>query len=56
MIPDNIPENKGAPEAIAIPKHNGSATKKTTKPDAKSAFSVEKKLLFVLDMCCFNFF
>jgi hypothetical protein len=25
-----IPANKGAPEASAIPKHNGSATKNTT--------------------------
>jgi hypothetical protein len=30
MIPDINPEIGGAPEAIAIPKHNGRATKKTT--------------------------
>jgi hypothetical protein len=29
-IPAINPENKGAPLASAIPKHNGSATKKTT--------------------------
>ena len=28
-IPEIMPENKGAPEARAIPRHNGSATKKT---------------------------
>jgi hypothetical protein len=45
-IPEIIPENKGAPEAIAIPKHNGSATKKTTKPDAKSDLRLAKRLIF----------
>jgi hypothetical protein len=37
-----IPENKGAPEARAIPKHNGKATKKTTKPAGKSSFKYLK--------------
>ena len=46
MTPAIIPENKGAPEAIAIPKHNGSATKKTTKPDAKSDLRLAKRLIF----------
>jgi hypothetical protein len=41
-IPEIMPENKGAPEAIAIPKHKGNATKKTTKPDAKSALRFAK--------------
>ena len=45
-IPEIIPENKGAPEAIAIPEHNGSATKKTTKPDAKSDLRLAKRLIF----------
>ena len=42
IIPEIMPENKGAPEAIAIPKHKGTATKKTTKPDAKSALRFAK--------------
>jgi hypothetical protein len=41
-IPAIIPENKGAPDANAIPKHNGSATKKTTKPAGKSSFKYLK--------------
>jgi hypothetical protein len=45
-IPEMIPENKGAPEAIAIPKHSGKATKKTTKPAEKSDLRFAKKLLF----------
>lgn len=35
MIPAIIPDNGGAPEASAIPKHNGSATKNTTSPEGK---------------------
>ena len=46
IIPEIIPENNGAPEAIAMPKHNGSATKKTTKPDAKSDLMLAKRLIF----------
>ena len=38
IIPEIIPENKGAPDASAIPKQSGSATKKTTKPAGKSFF------------------
>ena len=34
-IPAIIPDNGGAPEANAIPKHKGSATKNTTIPDGK---------------------
>ena len=37
IIPEIIPENKGAPDAKAIPKHKGRATKKTTKPAGKSS-------------------
>jgi hypothetical protein len=37
IIPAIIPENKGAPDASAIPKHKGKATKKTTIPGSKSA-------------------
>lgn len=32
-IPEIIPDNGGAPEAKAIPKHNGNATRNTTKPE-----------------------
>jgi hypothetical protein len=35
-IPAIIPENIGAPEASAIPKHKGRATKKTTNPAGRS--------------------
>ena len=38
MIPAIIPESGGAPEANAIPKHNGRATKNTTIPDGKFSF------------------
>lgn len=33
MIPEIIPAKGGAPDPKAIPKHNGRATKKTTKPE-----------------------
>lgn len=46
--PEIIPENKGAPEAIAIPKHKGNATKKTTKPDAKSDLRFVKRFIFFI--------
>ena len=36
-IPEIMPANNGAPEAKAIPKHKGKATKKTTKPAGKSS-------------------
>lgn len=34
-IPAMIPDKGGAPEANAIPKHKGSATKNTTSPEGK---------------------
>ena len=46
IIPEIIPENRGAPEAKAIPKHNGKATRKTTKPEAKSDLRFAKRLIF----------
>ena len=46
IIPEIIPENKGAPLANAIPRHSGNATKKTTKPDAKSDLRFAKRLIF----------
>ena len=42
ITPETIPANNGAPEAKAIPKHNGKATKKTTRPDARSPLTLEK--------------
>jgi len=35
-IPASNPENSGAPDAKAIPKQSGSATKNTTRPDTRS--------------------
>ena len=43
-IPEIKPENNGAPEASAIPKHKGSAIKNTTNPDDKSDFKFVKIL------------
>ena len=34
-IPAITPDKGGAPDANAIPKHNGSATKNTTSPEGK---------------------
>src|SRR5450830_469205 len=36
MMPEIIPENRGAPEASAMPRHKGSATRKTTMPAGRS--------------------
>jgi hypothetical protein len=33
-----MPENKGAPEANAMPRQSGKATKNTTRPAGKSSF------------------
>jgi hypothetical protein len=41
-----MPDNGGAPDANAIPKHKGNATKKTTRPDGKSAFKFVKRFVF----------
>ena len=38
IIPAIIPEKSGAPDANAIPKHKGNATKKTTNPAGRSSF------------------
>ncbi|MNR67888.1 hypothetical protein D3C85_1921190 [compost metagenome] len=35
-IPAIMPEIMGAPEAKAIPKHSGNATRNTTTPDRRS--------------------
>ena len=49
IMPAIIPENNGAPEANAMPRHSGNATKKTTNPAGKSSF---KKLKL---NSCFGF-
>ncbi len=36
-IPAMMPAKRGAPDARAIPKHKGSATKKTTNPAGRSS-------------------
>ena len=36
MIPEMIPENKGAPDAKAMPRHKGRAMRKTTMEAEKS--------------------
>ncbi len=41
-IPATTPEKRGAPEAKAIPKHKGIATKKTTMEDGKSCYKLLK--------------
>lgn len=46
-IPATIPENKGAPEANAIPRHSGRATKKTTTEAARSLASVWLSLIII---------
>ena len=38
IMPAINPENKGAPDASAIPKDNGIATRKTAMPAGKSYF------------------
>jgi hypothetical protein len=50
ITPVIIPANGGAPEATAIPKHKGNATRKTTKPERVSVFIYEniEFLLFIL--------
>jgi hypothetical protein len=39
ITPEIIPDNKGAPDANATPKHNGRATRNTTREAGKSAFT-----------------
>src|SRR5687768_2138314 len=49
-IPASTPANSGAPEANATPKHNGKATKKTTKPAVKSRGNVAGEKILVWGM------
>ena len=39
MIPEMTPEMMGAPEASAIPRHSGMATRNTTRPAMRSPAS-----------------
>jgi hypothetical protein len=45
MIPDIMPDINGAPDANAIPRHNGNATRNTTSPAGISVFNV---LMFMI--------
>ena len=48
MIPERIPEKSGAPEASAIPRQSGSATRNTVSPASKSLWTelnFEKRLV-----------
>ena len=40
-MPEIMPESGGAPEARAIPKQSGKATRKTTNPEAKFCLNNE---------------
>ena len=44
-IPAIIPANKGAPDANAIPKHKGTATKNTTILAGRSFFTCLKRFV-----------
>lgn len=41
MMPDTRPAKGSTPDALAIPRHSGSATRKTTTPVIRSRGSVE---------------
>ena len=41
MTPARMPDSSGTPDASAIPRHKGSATRKTTRPAARSRCRVE---------------
>ena len=43
IMPDNKPAYNGAPEANAIPKQSGSATKKTESPAGRSCLSHNRR-------------
>lgn len=43
IIPEIIPDKIGAPEASEIPRHKGSATKKTVMLALRSCFRKEEK-------------
>lgn len=43
-----IPDKGGAPDANAIPKHSGNATKNTTNPEGKFSFKPPIKDVFFI--------
>src|SRR5438094_8105659 len=43
MMPVRMPEAAGAPEAMAMPMHSGSATRKTTKEAEKACQKVVER-------------
>jgi hypothetical protein len=43
-MPVIIPAKGGAPEASAMPRHSGNATKKTTSPESASVLIDEKNV------------
>src|SRR6218665_1806018 len=45
-IPAITPDNGGAPDANAIPRHNGNATRNTTRPDGKFSLIPPNKDVF----------
>lgn len=47
IIPAIKPESSGAPDASAIPRHKGRATKNVTIPAGKSYFRFAIKFLFM---------
>jgi hypothetical protein len=49
-MPATNPENKGAFEAKAMPRHKGSATRETTKPALRSRGTLDKAKLFLDDI------
>jgi hypothetical protein len=48
--PGQYPESNGAPDASAIPRHKGTATRNTTKPDVRSRGKVADNGPFVCSM------
>ena len=43
IIPESNPAYKGAPDASAMPKQSGSATKKTDSPAGRSCLSQSRR-------------
>jgi hypothetical protein len=43
MIPTAAALSAGTPDAMAMPRHNGKATRKTTTDASKSSFHVSRK-------------
>ncbi|GGP03134.1 hypothetical protein GCM10010992_10320 [Cloacibacterium rupense] len=50
-MPAMIPDNGGAPDANAIPKHSGRATKNTTNPEGRFCLMSAKNddLFFIIE-------